>query len=582
MLRARVALAVVVALIAAELPARADDTPATPAPPATPATPAPPAPSATPAPPTANADTAKAHYEKAQQLYATGNYDEAIAEYGEAYRLKPHPNVLYNIAQAYERLLDYAQSVVWFERYLAEAPKDAVERPIVENRLRILRNLPARVSVTTIPEHVHAAVVDVAGKRREADTPTVFKLPAGPYTIELSQPGWESESHDVAAEIGQPYFYQYRLKRSTTQVSIFTRPRGARVFIDERLVGETPFASNLDVGHHKLLLEHKDYPWHREDLDVKEGKPIQREITLTRPIRSGRTELVIGAMVFGGAAGPLLVASVLGNSSFGNSGLGLAVYLLSSGAGIGAGFLGSFLATRDGIKVGYSSLMIGGGVWGTSIATSLSLGLDVPARFIYGIAIAGSAIGMTAGYLIARKTEISAGDAALVNSGGTWGTATGALLSQAIFRNPTGSQLGWFMLGGTTLGVMTGGLLAWKLELSRGHVGLIDVGGLAGTGLGFALGYVIGVNAGQSEDNIQTGARYALGGLALGLLAGAVLTRKYKGDVPPVEALLHRDPDGEGGGRWAFGLPAFSVEQAQTAPGSFVPRFTITLAKGSW
>lgn len=521
--------------------------------------------------------SAKAHYEKAQQLYATGNYDEAIAEYHEAYRLKPHPNVLYNIAQAYERLLDYAQSVVWFERYLAEAPKDAPERVVVENRLRILRNLPARISVTTIPEHVHAAVIDNDGKRLEAETPTVFKVPAGTYTIELSQPGWETETHDVGVELGQPYFYQYRLKRSTTQVSIFTRPRGARVFIDERLVGETPYAGTIDVGRHKLLLEHRDYPWHRESLDVQAGAPIQREITLTRPIRSGRTELVIASMVLGGAAGPLLVASVLGDSSFGNSGLGLLVYMLSSGAGIGAGFLGSFLATRDGIKVGYSSLMIGGAAWGTSLATSLSLGLDVPTRYIYGLAIAGSGIGMAAGYLVARKLDISAGDAALVNSGGTWGTATGALMAQAVFRNPSGSQFGWFILGGTTAGVLTGSLLAWKLELSRGRVGLIDVGGLAGTGLGFALGYVIGINS-NSEDNIQVGARYALGGMALGLLAGAVLTRKYKGDVPPVEAFLRRDE----GGRWALGLPAFAVDQTPGVGGVAVPRFSLTLAKGSW
>jgi len=193
-------------------------------------------------------------------------------------------------------------------------------------------------------------------------------------------------------------------------------------------------------------------------------------------------------MVLGGAAGPLLVASVLGDSTFANSGLGLAVYLLSSAAGIGAGFLGSFLATHDGIKVGYSSLMIGGAAWGTALATSLSLGLQVPARYIYGLAIAGSGIGMAAGLLIARKLDISAGDAALVNSGGIWGTGAGALLAQSIIRNPSWSQFGWFMLGGTAAGVLTGSLLAWKLEVSRGHVGLIDVGGLAGTGLGFALG----------------------------------------------------------------------------------------------
>ena len=122
---------------------------------------------------------------------------------------------------------------------------------------------------------------------------------------------------------------------------------------------------------------------------------------------------------------------------------------------------------------------------------------------------------MTAGFLVARKLDISAGDSAIINSGGLWGTATGALMAQAIFRTPSSSQLGWFILGGTSVGVLTGSLLSWKLELSRGHVGLIDVGGLAGTGLGFALGYVIGVDSGQNEDNIQVGARYALGGMAL-------------------------------------------------------------------
>ena len=106
---------------------------------------------------------------------------------------------------------------------------------------------------------------------------------------------------------------------------------------------------------------------------------------------------------------------------------------------------------------------------------------------------------------------------------------------------------------------------------------LIDVGGLAGTGLGFALGYVIGVNSAQSEDDVQVGARYALGGMALGLLAAAVLTRNYKGDVPPVEALLRRDS----GGRWALGIPSFTVEQAITPEGS-APRLSLTLARGTW
>src|SRR5581483_5640428 len=115
----------------------------------------------------------------------------------------------------------------WFERYLAEAPPDAEFRTLVENRLRVLRGLPARLSITTLPEHVHARLTAADGRVLEAETPTVFKIPAGKFTLALSQPGWESESHDGVAELGQPYFYQYRLNRSTSRVAIFSRPRGA-------------------------------------------------------------------------------------------------------------------------------------------------------------------------------------------------------------------------------------------------------------------------------------------------------------------------------------------------------------------
>src|SRR3954447_6785015 len=120
---------------------------------------------------------AAVHYEAGQKYYDQGRYDEAIGEYEAAYKLSPHPNVLYNIAQAHERLLEYAKSVDWFERYLREAPRDAEFRLVVESRVRVLRSLPARVSITTIPEHVHAKLT--AGKNEyEGDTPTTFKVPA--------------------------------------------------------------------------------------------------------------------------------------------------------------------------------------------------------------------------------------------------------------------------------------------------------------------------------------------------------------------------------------------------------------------
>ncbi len=90
------------------------------------------------------------------------------------------------------------------------------------------------MSIQTIPEDAHVVIHGAAGSFFGGNAPTVQKVPAGDYQIDLSADGWESESHNVHADLGQPYFYQYRLKRSMTTLQLYTRPRGARVFIDER------------------------------------------------------------------------------------------------------------------------------------------------------------------------------------------------------------------------------------------------------------------------------------------------------------------------------------------------------------
>lgn len=77
------------------------------------------------------------HYEIGERHYNEGSYEEAISQWLAAYRLSPRPLILFNIANAYERLGRYEEAIDALERYRAEAPPE--EHAQLDARLTHLR-----------------------------------------------------------------------------------------------------------------------------------------------------------------------------------------------------------------------------------------------------------------------------------------------------------------------------------------------------------------------------------------------------------------------------------------------------------
>src|SRR5205807_1300188 len=107
-----------------------------------------------------------------------------------------------------------------------------------------------------------------------------------------------------------------------------------------------------------------------------------------RPLRSGRSELVLAAMVYGGA-GSALIAESAGAPKL-DSVSRLGIDLAATLAGVGIGFLVATLTTDDYIKVGHSSIIIGGSVWGATVGASLSFGLKLSDQNTLAVALLGS------------------------------------------------------------------------------------------------------------------------------------------------------------------------------------------------
>lgn len=61
-------------------------------------------------------------YEQGDAAYAAGRYQEAADAFAQAYQLSPRPLLLYNLANAYERLERYPDAIQMLRAYLDSAP----------------------------------------------------------------------------------------------------------------------------------------------------------------------------------------------------------------------------------------------------------------------------------------------------------------------------------------------------------------------------------------------------------------------------------------------------------------------------
>jgi tetratricopeptide (TPR) repeat protein len=88
-------------------------------------------------------------YEVGDDHYAAGRYEEAVVHFQQAYELSPQPALLFNMANAYERMGEYDKAADHLRRYL-ESPK-AEDVASVRERIRRLE-LSARASRTVSGE----------------------------------------------------------------------------------------------------------------------------------------------------------------------------------------------------------------------------------------------------------------------------------------------------------------------------------------------------------------------------------------------------------------------------------------------
>jgi len=118
-------------------------------------------------------EQARAHVKAAIALYDDGRYADSAREMEEAYRLKPLPDLQYNLAQCYERLGRLPDAVEAYKKYLAGKP-EADDHEAVAARVANLEQRIAEAKAgqaVAPPPPVEKVVLKTVVVYREAPPP---------------------------------------------------------------------------------------------------------------------------------------------------------------------------------------------------------------------------------------------------------------------------------------------------------------------------------------------------------------------------------------------------------------------------
>jgi hypothetical protein len=266
--------------------------------------------------------------------------------------------------------------------------------------------------------------------------------------------------------------------------------------------------------------------------------------------RSGDVELVVSQAVAGTAFGAALPSLYMPNEMRGE------MIAASTLLGLGSGIAGSMVASkRFKVTEGQAMAVFTGeyiGAWngGALSAILYPFGPPAPATPLQ-YAVGGFLVGGAAGTAAAIYLEPTAADMALVRSGASWGTGMAALSFTIVYGGNERSDFAR-MLVGTDVGLVTGALLASKLDVSRGRMNLINLSGYAGGVVAFGVLGTLGLEG--LESQVVGGSVLVMSGVGLGV--GAHLTRRMdetdSGGTAGVGA-EYRD------GRWHLGMPIPTV-----------------------
>jgi hypothetical protein len=231
----------------------------------------------------------EAHFRRGVSLFRGREYEAALAEFVEAYRLRGHFAILLNIAYCYQEMNRPVEALDHFERYLRDGGSrvQRARRLEIEGEIRELRALIVDVDVRV---NIDGAVITVNGREvgtSPLDSP--LALPAGAeHRIEARLTGFRAAVREITlAQGAEPPVVELELSRLqvSERIQVRSTPPGAEVLINGERVGTSPWSDQLETGTYSLELRLDGYVSQQREVAVVAGEPRLVEVTFAAPGR---------------------------------------------------------------------------------------------------------------------------------------------------------------------------------------------------------------------------------------------------------------------------------------------------------
>jgi hypothetical protein len=228
--------------------------------------------------------SARRHFHLGVKLYRDANYKGALAEFEAAYRDKPGPGSLQNVALCLKALFRYAEAAQSLRLLLARHAEElsAAEREAMEKAVQEFESLVGKLDLQLEPPDAELSIDGRPISREERSKPLLLNV--GEHTLLAEAPGYARYTQVVRVASAQELKVSLRLKPTSGFLSVVASdPKAAIAIDDEPLAYHTWSGPVVPDVEHVVQIYREGFEPFEQTVKVEVGKTLRVEGELGAP-----------------------------------------------------------------------------------------------------------------------------------------------------------------------------------------------------------------------------------------------------------------------------------------------------------